>query len=26
LEDPDGRRNGTGSLLDALAREVERDP
>jgi uncharacterized protein YndB with AHSA1/START domain len=26
LEDPDLRRDGTGSLLDALARELERDP
>jgi hypothetical protein len=26
LEDPDVRRDGTGSLLDALARELERDP
>jgi uncharacterized protein YndB with AHSA1/START domain len=26
LEDPDMRRDGTGSLLDALARELERDP
>src|SRR4051794_19306012 len=25
LEDPDLRRDGTGSLLDALARELERD-
>ena len=26
LEDPDLRRDGTGSLLDALGRELERDP
>jgi uncharacterized protein YndB with AHSA1/START domain len=26
LEDPDLRRDGTGSLLEALARELERDP
>jgi len=26
LEDPDLRRDGTGSLLDALARELELDP
>jgi uncharacterized protein YndB with AHSA1/START domain len=26
LEDPDRRRDGTGSLLDALARELEREP